>query len=297
MMDRHTVHMMIGIYSLSQKFIQKLVWGSVRKFFLTTYLRCFSFFSEQSASPPESDGIDPIPIVIAVIVFAVLTVVTAGVVYCLRRYRKHKKDEASKQTFDTSIMAENVDGSFAATNRLSGLVNTPELPRVRYERKGDSEAASISHVYQNPYYRNAVNSSEDVPGSLTETGHSNGAHTYNTVINVRNSDVSRTYHIIKDYETVTRPSQLNTGDDNPYSSLSTSNRGTVNKSSAGDYDNPDSMLENSYVDGRPAGDNRPNDLGIGISINEDNIRTSLSEQKDVSSPTDNVNETKLTFAD
>lgn len=231
---------------------------------------------------------------IAVIVFAVLTVVTAGVVYCLQRYRKHKKDEASKQTFDTSIMAENVDGSFAATNRLSGLVNTPELPRVRYERKGESEAASISHGYQNPNYQNAANSREDVPGSSTETGNSNGAHTYNTMINVHNSDVSRTYHNVKDYESVTRSSQLNTGDENPYSSLYTRESRTVNQGSAGDYDNPDSMLEDSYVDGGPAGDNRPCDLGIRVNINEDNIRTSLSEQKDVPSPTDSVHESKLT---
>lgn len=95
---------------------------------------------------------DPLPIIIAVVLFVVLTVIAIVIAYFVRRHRLRQKQEASKKNFDDSIVAQHVDGSFTFTNRLSDLMNTPEPRHVNYTRQGNREAASIHSGYSNPSY-------------------------------------------------------------------------------------------------------------------------------------------------
>ena len=116
---------------------------------LNTLILLFSI----PAKPTETEKkIDVVPIVIAVVLFVLLIIIGAIVLYCLSQRRKKKKIERSKEPFDNTILSENVDGTVEASNRLHGLVNTPEVPRAHYSNREGNPGVHLERSYDNPLY-------------------------------------------------------------------------------------------------------------------------------------------------
>ena len=159
---------------------------------------------------------DPLPIIIAVVLFVVLSAIAVIVLFLVRRYRSHRKQQATREVFDSSIISRHDNGSVIATNRLSVIMGTPEASRVSYDRHGGT--AQINQAYPNPTYAiGRVGNTQGADGGDGEgtqgadggegiqgadggegegtLGADGGEHTQtnNTVINIRNSNLSHTY--------------------------------------------------------------------------------------------------------
>jgi hypothetical protein len=105
----------------------------------------------KTTKTPE-EGFDPLPVIIAVVLFVCLVVIFIVVIYCLRKRRKKQKMDASKEHFDNTIIREDTDGSFQFENRLHNPVPTPETSRVMYGSRDGDHFAKISPTYRNPGY-------------------------------------------------------------------------------------------------------------------------------------------------
>ncbi len=86
--------------------------------------------------------------------FVALVIVAGVVIYCFLQHKRRKQESAAKESFDNTIVTEHVDGSVVATNRLHGLVHTPELSRVQYANINDSSDGinAVTFAYNNPEY-------------------------------------------------------------------------------------------------------------------------------------------------
>lgn len=108
--------------------------------------------SESATKAPVEKGFDYLPVIIAIVVFLCLLVVSVIVVYIVRKRMIEKSKQASKETFDSSIMRQEVDGSVHMENVLHGVARTPEVPRASYQNRGGDHYASVSPLYRNPSY-------------------------------------------------------------------------------------------------------------------------------------------------
>ena len=248
------------------------------------------------------DKMDPLPIIIAVVLFVVLSAIAVIVLFLVRRYRSHRKQQATREVFDSSIISRHDNGSVIATNRLSVIMGTPEASRVSYDRHGGT--AQINQAYPNPTYAiGRVGNTQGADGGDGEgtqgadggegiqgadggegegtLGADGGEHTQtnNTVINIRNSNLSHTYDNASEMfkHTIT----ANIDEDVTYTSLRTSlphTYGHVNAGLSTDQSNATQARTEDNVDN---------------TTDEGNyMRMSLSQQNDLPSPTDTVTEPK-----
>ena len=228
------------------------------------------------------DKMDPLPIIIAVVLFVVLSAIAVIVLFLVRRYRSHRKQQETREVFDSSIISRHDNGSVIATNRLSVIMGTPETSRVSYNRHGGT--AQINQAYPNPTYAiGRVGNTQGADGGEGECtqGADGGEHTQtnNTVINIRNSNLSHTYDNASEMfkNTIT----ANIDEDVTYTSLRTSlphTYGHVNAGLSTDQSNATQARTEDNVDN---------------TTDEGNyMRMSLSQQNDLPSPTDTVTEPK-----
>ena len=228
------------------------------------------------------DKMDPLPIIIAVVLFVVLSAIAVIVLFLVRRYRSHRKQQETREVFDSSIISRHDNGSVIATNRLSVIMGTPEASRVSYDRHGGT--AQINQAYPNPTYAiGRVGNTQGADGGEGECtqGADGGEHTQtnNTVINIRNSNLSHTYDNASEMfkNTIT----ANIDEDVTYTSLRTSlphTYGHVNAGLSTDQSNATQARTEDNVDN---------------TTDEGNyMRMSLSQQNDLPSPTDTVTEPK-----
>lgn len=251
-----------------------------------------NIFSEPSVSPQtEEKKFDATGIIVAVVLFVVLCIIAAVVIYCWRRHRQLKKAEASKQNFNESIVSRTHDGSVAAVNRLSGLVHTPEPQRVEYRRERDTNNESVNvdsvdNVYLNPTYSKPR---YQVPGRSNAANGDPPVH--QTVIDVRNSHVYDNPKFSRevpnhDYDNP-HESQIVVDSDDPYSSLH--HNASHQYKRINEVTNSRSLQEEPNTEAAVSHSDVVN-KEINNVTDETDFRARLSSQKDVPSPTDNITE-------
>ena len=106
------------------------------------------------------------------------------------KYRRQQKIKKSKESFDGTIVSENHDGSIIVTNRLSGLVGTPEVPRVQYSKNTQDGGESVNTLGTSNGY-----ASLKIPTDYDNHGYStvgdNGQSAWSQELDYSNASLNR----------------------------------------------------------------------------------------------------------